>query len=68
MKLIGCFIILLGFNITVITMYEYLTHDVKSNTENFSVQKSDFHNLNWTPVIGIVVVGIGGICVNSSKR
>jgi hypothetical protein len=61
MKKVGIFIIILGLGLTIFTAFTFFTREKVANIGTVEITRNKPHNLNWSPLIGIAVMGIGGI-------
>lgn len=69
MKKAGIVIILIGFVLTIFTAFTIFTKEKVIDMGKVEISRNKPHHLNWPPVIGIVVMGIGGVVLwQSSKK
>jgi hypothetical protein len=68
MKKIGIFIILLGLALTVFTAITFFTREKVVDFGKVEITRDKPHRLNWSPLIGIAIMGIGGIVLWQSTR
>lgn len=61
MKKAGIIIILLGLGITLLTAFTFFTKEKVVDIGKIEITKDKPHHLNWSPLIGVAVMGIGGI-------
>jgi len=61
MKKAGIFIILLGLGLTIFTAFTYFTKEKVVDIGEVHITRNKPHYLNWSPLIGIAVMGIGGV-------
>ena len=68
MKKIGIIIIVIGLGLTIFTAFTYFTREKVVDIGKVEINRDKPHHLNWSPLIGIVVMGIGGVVLWSSKK
>ena len=61
MKKAGIFIIILGLGLTIFTAFTFFTREKVANIGEVHITRNKPHNLKWSPLIGIAVMGIGGV-------
>ncbi len=60
MKKAGIIIILIGLALTIFTAFTIFTKEKVVDVGKVEITRNKPHHLNWPPIIGIVVIGIGG--------
>lgn len=60
MKKIGIIIIAIGLVITIVTGFNYVTREKVVDIGELEISRNKNHKLNWSPVVGVVVMVIGG--------
>ena len=68
MKTAGIVIILLGLGLTVFTAVTFFTKEKVVDIGQLEISKEKPHYLNWSPVVGIVVMAIGGVVLWQSNK
>ena len=69
MKVAGIVLLILGLGLTIFTSAKYFTKEKIIDIGPVQVTADKPHTYNWSPVIGIVLMGIGGIVLwQGSKR
>jgi hypothetical protein len=68
MKKIGIIIIIVGLALTFFTAFTLFTKEKVVDLGAIEITKSKPHHLNWSPLIGIAVMGIGGVVVWQSTK
>lgn len=69
MKKVGIIIILIGLGLTIFTAITFFTREKVVEIGNLEITRNKPHYLNWSPLIGIAVMGIGGLVFwKSSKK
>lgn len=67
MKTAGIVIILIGLALTIFTAFTYFTKEKVVDIGKIEISRDKPHRLNWSPLIGIAVMGIGGVVLWRSK-
>jgi hypothetical protein len=68
MKKAGIFIILIGLVLTVVTAFTFFTREKVVDLGAVEITRNKPHNLQWSPLIGIAVMGVGGVVLLLSSR
>jgi hypothetical protein len=68
MKKVGIFIIILGIALTIFTAFTVFTKEKVVDLGVIEITKSNPHHLNWSPLIGVAVMAIGGVIVWQSDK
>jgi len=68
MKKTGIIIILIGLALTIFTAFTVFTKEKVVDMGKVEITRNKPHHLNWSPVIGIVVMGVGGIILWQSNK
>jgi len=61
MKKVGIFIILIGLALTIFTTITFFTKEKVVDLGKVEITKNKPHRVNWSPLIGVAVMGIGGV-------
>jgi len=61
MKKAGILIILVGLGLTIFTAITFFTKEKVVDIGELEITANKPHHLNWSPLIGIAVMGLGGI-------
>ncbi|MBK7713365.1 MAG: hypothetical protein IPJ37_22360 [Bacteroidales bacterium] len=61
MKKAGISIIILGLILTIFTAFTFFTKEKVVDIGEVHISRNKPHNLKWSPLIGVAVMGIGGI-------
>jgi len=61
MKKIGIGIVILGLILTIFTAVTFFTKERVAEIGDINIMANKRHHLNWSPLIGVAVMGIGGI-------
>ncbi|PKP41436.1 MAG: hypothetical protein CVT93_08430 [Bacteroidetes bacterium HGW-Bacteroidetes-10] len=69
MKTTGIVIIIIGILLTIFTAFSFFTKEKVVDIGKLEITRDKPHNINWSPLIGIAVIGAGGIILwRSGKR
>lgn len=68
MKKAGMFIILLGLVLTIFTAITFFTREKVVDLGKVEITRNKPHHLNWSPLIGIAVMAIGGVVYWQSPK
>lgn len=60
MKRTGLIILVIGLIITVFTGFNYITREKVVDLGELEITKNKNHDITWSPIIGVVVIAIGG--------
>jgi len=68
MKKIAFIIILIGLVLTIFTAFTYFTKEKVVDIGEVEITRNKPHDLNWSPLIGIAIMGIGGAVLLVSNK
>lgn len=70
MKTTGIVLILIGLVLTIITTFKFFTKEKVVDLGVLEITTEKPHEVNWSPLFGIAVMGIGGVILwqGSKKR
>jgi len=69
MKATGITLLILGLLLTVITTFSFFTKEKVVDLGKVEITREEPHSYNWSPWIGIVLMGIGGVVLwQGSKK
>jgi hypothetical protein len=60
MKKAGIIIIVIGLIMTIFTAFTYFTKEKVVDLGKVEITANKRHNINWSPLIGVVVIAVGG--------
>jgi hypothetical protein len=63
MKKAGIVIIILGLLLTIFTAATFFTREKVVDIGEVHITANKKHNLRWSPLIGIAIMGIGAVIV-----
>jgi len=61
MKPLGIALIIIGLALTIFTAVTFTTREKVVDIGKLEISADKAHNLKWSPLIGIAVMGVGGI-------
>jgi hypothetical protein len=61
MKKVAVAIILIGLVLTIFTAFTYFTREKVVDLGKVEITTKKTHNLNWSPLIGVAIMGFGGV-------
>jgi hypothetical protein len=68
MKKAGIVIVILGLILTIFTAVTFFTKERVAKIGDINIMANKRHHLNWSPLIGIAVMGIGGVVFLASPK
>jgi LPXTG-motif cell wall-anchored protein len=69
MKKTGLVIMLIGLCLTIYTAFTFFTKEKVIDIGTVEITRNKPYHLNWSPWIGIAVMGIGGVVLwKTSKK
>lgn len=68
MKTTGIIIIIIGLLLTIFTAFTVFTKEKVIDVGKVEIIRDKPHRLNWSPIIGIAIMGVGGVILWKSYR
>lgn len=68
MKKAGIVILVLGLLLTIFTTVTFFTRERVAKIGDINITANKRHNLKWTPLVGIAVMGVGGVVLLMSSK
>ncbi len=70
MKATGIILIIIGLALTIITTFKFFTKEKVVDLGPIEITTEKPHEINWSPLLGIAVIGFGGVILwqGSKKR
>ena len=69
MKTTGITILLIGLGLTIFTTFTFFSKEKVVDLGQVEITRNKPHNINWSPLVGIAVMGVGGIVMwQASKK
>jgi hypothetical protein len=61
MKKAGILILIVGLILTIFTAFTVFTREKVVDIGSLEITANKPHHLNWSPLVGVAVMGVGGI-------
>jgi hypothetical protein len=61
MKKVSIVVFLVGLVLTIFTTVTYFTKEKVVDLGNIEISRDKPHSFNWSPIVGVAIMGIGGI-------
>lgn len=61
MKKVSIVVFLVGLVLTIFTTVTYFTKEKVVDIGKIEISRDKPHSFNWSPIVGIAIMGIGGI-------
>ncbi len=61
MKIAGIVLIVLGLGLTIFTGFQFFKKEKVVDIGKLEISREKPHYFSWSPVLGIVLMGIGGV-------
>lgn len=68
MRKAGIAILILGLLLTIFTAITFFTREKVVDIGSLKITANKPHHLNWSPLIGIAVMGAGGVVILMSPK
>lgn len=68
MKKAGILIIIIGLVLTIFTAVTFFTKEKVVDLGTVEITRNKRHYLDWSPLVGIAVMGIGGVVLLVSSK
>lgn len=68
MKRLGVILIIVGIILTIVTGFGFFTKKKVLDVGKVEVNKSERHNVNWSPYVGVGIIVVGGILVLAGRN
>jgi hypothetical protein len=68
MKKFGILLVIIGLALTIITAVTFFTKEKVVDIGEVVITRNKPHHLNWSPLVGIAVIGVGGIVILVSSK
>jgi len=68
MKKAGIIIMTLGFLLTIFTAFTFFTREKVVDIGSLKITANKPHHLNWSPLIGVAVMVVGGVVIFVSPK
>ena len=61
MRKIGIIIIIIGLGLTLFSAFTFFSKEKVVEIGKLEITRDKPHHLNWSPLIGIAIMGVGGV-------
>ena len=61
MKKVSIVVFLVGLVLTIFTTVTYFTKEKVVDLGKIEISRDKPHSFNWSPIVGVAIMGIGGI-------
>ena len=68
MKTTGIVLVILGLIMTIVTAMKFFTTEKVVDIGSIEINKEEPHKINWSPMLGFAIMGIGGLVLFSSRK
>ncbi len=68
MKTTGIILLVSGLLLTIFTSFSFFTKEKVVDLGPLEITKDKPHSFNWSPIVGIAVMGIGGVMIWQSGK
>jgi cytochrome b subunit of formate dehydrogenase len=68
MKTAGIVLIVLGFGLTIFTGFKFFTKEKVVDIGKLEISREKPHYLAWSPVVGIILIGVGGVVLWKNSK
>ncbi len=68
MKTTGIVLLIIGFLLTIYTSFSYFKKEKVVDLGNIEVNANKKENVNWSPIVGVVLMVIGGVVMWQTSR
>jgi hypothetical protein len=68
MKNFGIILLIVGLGLSIFTAFTFFTREKVVEIGKVEITRDKPHHLNWSPLIGIAVMGVGGLLWKFSKK
>lgn len=68
MKTTGITLLIIGLLLTFFTATKFFTREKVVDLGSVEITKDEPHNISWSPLFGILVMGVGGILLWRSTK
>jgi hypothetical protein len=68
MKNLGIILVVIGLGLSIFTAFTFFTKEKVVEIGKVEITRNKPHHLNWSPLIGIAIIGVGGVLWKFSKK
>lgn len=68
MKTTGIVLLIVGLLLTIYTSFSFFTKEEVLDVGKLEVTADKKHNVNWSPIVGVIIMAVGGVVLWQSSR
>lgn len=68
MKTTGIVLLIIGFLLTIYTSFSFFKKEEVLDIGNVEVTANKKENVNWSPIVGVIIMVVGGVVLWQSSR
>ena len=68
MKTTGITLLIVGILMTAFTTFRFFTREKVVDLGSVSITREEPHSFNWSPMLGIALIAVGGIILIYNKK
>ncbi len=68
MKTAGIVLLILGLGLTIFTSVKFFTREKVVDIGKLEITRDKPNYLSWSPVLGVLVIGLGGVLIWQGGR
>ncbi len=68
MKTTGITLLIVGLLMTAVTTFKFFTKEKVVGLGSVEITRSEPHSFNWSPLLGIAFIAVGGIILLRSTK
>lgn len=68
MKTTGIVLLIIGFLLTIYTSFSFFKKEEVLDIGNVEVNATKKENVNWSPIVGVIIMVVGGVVLWQSSR
>jgi uncharacterized membrane protein YidH (DUF202 family) len=68
MKTTGIVLLIVGLLLTIYTSFSYFTKEEIIEVGDVEVTADKKENVNWSPIVGVIIMVVGGVVLWQSAR
>ncbi|HLP71642.1 MAG TPA: hypothetical protein VK155_01995 [Bacteroidales bacterium] len=68
MRTLGIVLVIIGLILTLVTGLKFFTREKVVDLGKIEVSADKPHSVNWSPILGVGIMVVGGILIVADKR
>lgn len=68
MKTTGIVLLIVGLLLTIFTSFSFFTKEEVLDVGKVEINADKKHNVNWSPIVGVILMVVGGVVLWQSNR